>query len=366
MKKKIGVILTVMSVCLSVFAIIISTCYAAPVIAGVSGIYKDGQVVTLTGSGFSSNTAVGTSNLEFLGGTGGPINSGIIGAEFSRINWDIDTEWGYDVQNSTDNCFFGSKCLQMVYVSGSYDPEAPLYYKLPSPVTSSDRLFISWWEMTTWTGNGQYKILRLSPTETIIDSPGNQDVYFFHNNSGAVTYGIDGGPYALYPSFSPALPKSTWTRTDIDIKTSTPNSVSITKYTPGSSVKTTSASSYSSGAGNSEWNWIVWQNYFGTDGAGQMTAGSVWFEDMFVQHGSSARVELCDSSTWSSRKSCFIQPPTSWGSTIGVTLNQGTFTGGAIACLYVIDASGNVSNGHAITIGSGSAAAAGPKVTSVQ
>ena len=362
MKKGISGILARMSVFLLFYVIGISTCYATPAITGVSGTFNDGQTITLSGSGFGSNAAVGTSNLEFLGGAAGPINSGTTGASFSRTNWDVDTEWGGNMIYSTNNVGFGAKCLQMT--GGGAYPEVPMYYRLPTPVPTGDHIFTSWWERTTWAGSGQYKVIRFSPTETIVDAPGQQDVFFYHNNSGGTTFGIDGGPYALYPTFSPATPQSTWSRMDVDMATSSSGAgtVTLTKYTPGSPLQTISTSKYTS-QGSSNLAYVVWQNYFGTDGAGTMTAGVVWLEDLFIQHGSPARVELCDSSTWASRKTCFIQPPTSWGSSVSVTLNKGTFASGSTAYLYAIDSSGNVSNGQPITIGSGGTSSVPPTVS---
>lgn len=334
---------------------------AAPLITGVTGTVSDGSSITISGSNFTTNSIVGTSNLEFLGGKNGPINSGSSGTEFSRINWSIDPEWGNDIQYSTNNVPWGTHVLQMTgpYTSsGNGNPEAPLYYKFPSAVNASDSLFISWWQRTTFSGNGQYKILRLEPTNTVIDSSGAQDCWFFHNNGGGISYGINGGPYVTnsnYLPFTPASPQSTWQRVDMTLKTSSPNSIVITMYTPGSTPQSWSASSYSSSASNNNWNYICWQNYFGTDGSGSMTTGDVWMNDIYISHGTPARVEIADSSTWSNRKTCIIQPPSSWnsnGQSITITVNQGSFASGSAAYLYVVDSSGNVNaNGYPITIG---------------
>jgi len=68
-----------------------------------------------------------------------------------------------------------------------------------------------------------------------------------------------------------------------------------------------------------------------------------------------ARVELCNSSTWSARAHCEIQiPHTTWNNgQIQITVNPGSFTSGQTAYLFVIDANGNASNGYPVTIGSG-------------
>jgi hypothetical protein len=247
--------------------------------------------------------------------------------------------------------------MALVAKSNNTWPETPLYYNLPVPITNGDHIYVSWWEQTTWSGNGQYKIIRFSPTQTIIDGVG-QDCYFFHNNDGWMTFGPpEGGLKWL--DFSPAQPQSTWTRTDIDMTLGTSNApFSITKYTPGQTLQTFSSTigSYS----GSDQHYIVWQNYFGTDAVGTMTAGTVWLDSIFIQHGSSARVELCDRSTWSSRTQCEIQNPTLWDGTSGtiqIQLNTGSLSGSAY--LFVIDASGNASSGR-LVIGSGNTAQPNP------
>jgi hypothetical protein len=328
--------------------------FAAPSILGVSGTVSQGQSITISGSGFGTNTAAGTSAQESLASA---ILSGTNGSEFTRANWEIDTEFSGDVTYTNSNTRGGTRTKALVAQSTNSYPETPLYYIFPSAVTSSDHLFISWWEKVTWVGNGQYKALRLSPTETITDGDG-QDCWFFHNN-GTGAYWTQ--PYytnSLWPDFSPGEPQNVWQRFDVDISTSgsANGSVNFTNYVPGSAVQTNLNSNYQTHRSGLNWNYLVWQNYFGTDGAGAMTAGTVWLDSIFIQHGTSARVELCDSSTWANRETCEIQPSSSWGSSsIGTTISQGTFNNGVTAYLYVLDSSGAVNaNGYSVTLGSGS------------
>jgi len=330
--------------------------FAAPYLSSYSGTASDGNSLILSGTDFGANTAVGTAALEFLGGKNGPIETGTTGAGFSRSRWDVMRDWDGDIVYSTNHVLFGSKILQMQ--GGGTWPEVPLTYNFPTPVTSSDHIFVSWWERVTWAGNGQYKIIRFSPTETVIDGNG-QTCMFFHNNDGGLTF----GPYeypndgTLYPDFSPATPQSIWERFDIDITTSsnTSGAVTFTKYIPGQSVETEKYSSYHTHYSGLNWNYIVWQNYFGTDGSGSMTAGDVWFDDIFVQHGSPARVELCDNAAWANRQQCIVQYPTSWpsSSSVTITLNAGNFASGTTRYLFLIDSTGAISNSIPVIIGSG-------------
>ena len=64
-----------------------------------------------------------------------------------------------------------------------------------------------------------------------------------------------------------------------------------------------------------------------------------------------ARVEICDTSTWSARTHCEIQIPSAWSNTsITVTENQGSLGSLQNAYLYVVDANGNVNtNGYLLS-----------------
>jgi fibronectin type 3 domain-containing protein len=90
--------------------------------------------------------------------------------------------------------------------------------------------------------------------------------------------------------------------------------------------------------------------YVGLDNANGYTGHmDVYWDDMYFDN-SWARLEICDSSTYSNCSHREIQiPHTTWnGSQIQFTANRGSFASGS-AYLYVIDANGNVnSNGYAI------------------
>jgi hypothetical protein len=79
----------------------------------------------------------------------------------------------------------------------------------------------------------------------------------------------------------------------------------------------------------------------------------VYVDDPYIQIGSEAHVELCDTQTWSARKHCEIQPPTNWSNnSISLTLNKGSFNSGDTTYLYVVDSDGNAnSDGQQIILG---------------
>lgn len=73
---------------------------------------------------------------------------------------------------------------------------------------------------------------------------------------------------------------------------------------------------------------------------------TVSFDDVYIDQ-TPARVELCSKSSYAAKQSqgdlCEIQIPASWSTTsIGVNFNQGAFSSGQTAYLYVTDADGAV------------------------
>ncbi|MCD4759438.1 hypothetical protein K8R33_00950, partial [archaeon] len=89
-------------------------------------------------------------------------------------------------------------------------------------------------------------------------------------------------------------------------------------------------------------------------GFGAQSYVRTYFDDVYVDN-TWARVEICDVSSWSQKESngahCEIQiPHTTWdGSTIEFTVNQGSFSLGEDAYLFVIDENGVASNGYPVS-----------------
>ncbi|MFH1586957.1 MAG: putative metal-binding motif-containing protein, partial [Candidatus Diapherotrites archaeon] len=78
-----------------------------------------------------------------------------------------------------------------------------------------------------------------------------------------------------------------------------------------------------------------------------------YFDNVYIDN-TQARIELCNVSSWTQKNitggKCEIQIPFAWSTeSITFTANQGTFTTGQTAYLYVIDSEGNVSNGYPVS-----------------
>jgi len=94
---------------------------------------------------------------------------------------------------------------------------------------------------------------------------------------------------------------------------------------------------------------------------GWPTNGFWKFDDIYVDY-TYARVELGNASTWAACTRKEIQIPRQWSaSQITIDVNQGSFSAGTQAYLYVVDANGSVNaTGYPIKIGSSSTTLAVP------
>ena len=160
--------------------------------------------------------------------------------------------------------------------------------------------------------------------------------------------------------WSPPFPSKDdrWYRMDYTVHTSalatSDGSYTTTLFDPDGGSKlqekaVDSAMSYFSGS--RRYRWFLWQNYIGNGETSQTT----WTDDLFVQVGTRARVEIGDASKWSACTSREIQIPSAWsGSTITISVNQGAFGSSDTAYLYVVADDGSVNeDGFPITFGGG-------------
>jgi hypothetical protein len=130
----------------------------------------------------------------------------------------------------------------------------------------------------------------------------------------------------------------------------------ISTYDPtsGSTIEseTVTAMSYENTA--RLYRWFIWQNWVGNG----LTSQDTFLDDLFIQVGTQARVELCDKPTWGACTLREVQAPSSWSDgSISLKFNQGGFKPGQTAYLYVVDGSGVASRGMQVAIGGAAAPA---------
>jgi hypothetical protein len=100
------------------------------------------------------------------------------------------------------------------------------------------------------------------------------------------------------------------------------------------------------------WKTIIFQNMFDSNGsAPAVEKARFYFDDIYLQFGTQARVELGDRSRYQDCSRLEIQEPTSWSSSsISIRLNRGAFPAGSTAYLFVVREDGTASAGSAVAL----------------
>lgn len=336
------------------FFLISSPIFAAPSINAINGAITDDSIVTITSS--SATFGSGPSNVEWLGGKTGAIESGINNSNFAKTNWiqDGNNPWPENFPKySTSRAHSGSKSIYCNPNSSSWN--SVLVYKLPTPISSTGSLFISQWVYITLSGSaGQWKMNRYNDYNSIVDNETPGLVVFAWNNVVQICQDTYNMSYStMNYDVNPITTQGVWMRIDQWIVCSSSNSGSytMTKYVPGVSREVGTLSNYKTFGRSTAWNYIIWQNFVGNG----YTSANIYFDDIYISAGSQARVELGDAPTYTSCTHVEIQPVLSWSnSSIVFKVNKGSFASGSAAYLFVIDSNGNASVGYPITIGSDS------------
>lgn len=342
---------------------------AAPAITSVSGTVASDQTITITGTGFGTGPTV-----EWLGGETGVIESGTDGTAFvattARPGWVEEAPPGV-AEFDTARAYSYSKSL--VFDTDSHDTGIfGLCYDTGGNVTYAYVTYYTYFDNDGLTA-GQWKMYRLMPIQSVVDSATPQWIVFNKRNFGGgsnaafrTQTAIDGGPCVDYDdcetNWSLAdglLPNAGgWYRVEFFIKASsaygaTDATGKIILHNPGTSI----SQSYSLagvlgyGLGDTrQYRWHVFQNYQGNGYGYHPTicptcTTSVWMDDLYISN-SPKRVEIGNASTWAACTQREIQPPTSWADTsIAVKLNAGTLTLVG-SYLYVVDGTEEVSAGY--------------------
>ena len=234
---------------------------------------------------------------------------------------------------------------------------------------NTDKLYVSFWTRFNFGRNivdddnsYQLKFWRLSETETsdwngnlcIGTSNWKHDVgepteyanhYYWVRTGGDVGFG--GGDY-----YSPPLEEDVWFRIEMQVKQSdmnVPNGGFSVWHSMSSGPIINVASNWDALTREvpEKLKAISLGEWLGnlTDGETEMYYDDVYFDNSW------ARVEIGDNQDFDSCTHREIQIPTAWSeSSIAFTVNQGAYSNGDTAYLFVVDAEGNPSNGYPITL----------------
>ncbi|MCD4791910.1 MAG: T9SS type A sorting domain-containing protein [Bacteroidales bacterium] len=363
----------------------------AQIISGVSSNnIADGENVVISGSGFGINSAIGTSNFQWLGNN---IEDGTLDAIFSKTGWanKVNTP---DLENtvpvySATRSHSGSKSIKVDYSGTPY--KGNFYWDAGSAIPS---IYLTWWIYVDYddASTGQWKIWRLTDDGAFEDChPGFVQSCWNNGNGRMATLFQDSSldsdwctgscagwarcnpcPYPhnsreLYlgadDTPGPGAIEDRWVRMEYFIDMGTrgntdgkflywfhdPESVTPTIHAVEElqfeniiMLKAEESTTYR------------YPIFGGFSGDGMDNLITYW-DDMLVQVGTRSRVEIGDNPDWNYCTHREIQIPTAWSNnSITITANQGSFQDDDTAYLFVVDENGTVSNGYPITISTGS------------
>ena len=332
---------------------------ANPAVIGVDGDVKDGGTLILTGTDFGVNESVS----EFVGGSSGHIEQTAEGQDSSFGNWRIAEGNGNDAAAfvTSDNARSGDK----TWVVDS-DYNGSLRYDYGAEIPENTDVFVSWWvRFDIDDGDtGQWKMFRLSHHNDIQDS-GTELVMFnwFGGNGDQLIIRPDSCPegsnaVSYYGGKYPEV-ENHWVRMDQYIHTSNKgqkdgynatvrldDNVERSMWSSSSDPESKYPFVYSY-TSDLRYRWFIWQNYRGNG----LDSLKVWMDDIYIQVGSFARVELGNAATLQDSNVRDIQRVKSWDNgQIQIEFNPGGFKVGDSAWLYVIDGRGLSSPGFRVEI----------------
>lgn len=351
----------------------------APIITSVIGTITDGSVINIGGSGFGTHGL----DIEWLGGSTGNIESGTVNTNFVKAGWTTDstTSERQTPQYSNTKAHSGTQSIK------SFWPTVDVYtsaFGYDTGGTIGTLYMSAWIYFDLVDAYGQWKLGWIRPTYAYGGIDGSfifQQWYTADNtdspynivecvwNDYAQCY-WDGVAHFGGSAGDPAIPHGKWVRLEWYGKESSgdnildgelsyichpqsavPYQILVEGPYAGSNLIKTRVH-----VGEARWRWIVLENYWGQNTGGDGTNEKAYWDDIYIQVGTQARVEICDNAIWANRKHCEIQYPTAWtsdGLSITVTLNRGSFGTTDTAYLYVVDSTGTVSPAKEITFGGG-------------
>lgn len=329
---------------------------AGPNIAGVSNI-NGGAGRRLTGSGFG----VGVPSFEFLGDPTGHIETTALGDDTDFGDWLLPSG-GNDATKVIANDVSDINGINRGKVwyadQGGTDYNATARYDLGSDIPPDTDIYVTWWtkRILNAGANGQWKKLRISDINSITDHE-TELVYFHWDSGGSNLVSHTASGFTLFANT--AQTDLQWYREEMIIKTSTVgvkdgnhqhylhDLVSVPGlvdwgYSGDSPPEYPTIWGYETAE---RFRWFLFQNYRGNGNTDQ----EIWLDDMYIQTGSLARVEIGDSATYANCTHKEVQRISARSATVtDFVLNMGGMStlSGKYAFLVIDD--GTVSNGIAL------------------
>jgi hypothetical protein len=347
------------------FCLVLSVSVAgAATLTKVSGTFSDGQKITITGSGFGTAPA----SVSFITG-----ESETPGNPLAETGWMRSTPSAGGAgpistpKYSNAKALNGKNSIICSFPNGTYGCTFDLGYTAPI-----SKAYISFWVYGDYktflaapNNHFQWKMFRVNSTTNVNDSPSTFMISQWPKSDGSclqayvVNY-IDTTYKVKVPdgnAWRTCFPRGEWIRMEVMLQESDLNVANGTEVVNYYSTTTNSWKNWTNYKGNvitrataDRWKYIHFGHYMGNESVGK-NADSYW-DNIYIQQGTFARVELCDSSSWSTCQKRQVQKPESWtANSLIITANSGPFTTGKQVYLFFIDDAGNASNGLPVTIG---------------
>lgn len=340
-------------------ALIPTKIQALPSVESVQGGFADSAIITIQGTEFGSHNA----EVEWLGGRDGNIEQGTNGEVFSRTGWQTtnDSAGFYGVRYSRDRAHSGFQSLISQWPQEQWGSEFGYLYG--KPISS---IYATWWAYFDHVDTGgQWKMWRLRPTWHLSDTSGEIMSSVWYTSTGGLSMAyvmlFCDRPYdPCYPGSDAGLrwlevhpvPPDRWVRLELFAVESTSPGVRDGSfiYKLVDSVRgTVSIMDFNKTVITrgpevpGRWQYFIFQNYWGNNSGGPGNRERVFIDDVYIQIGTRARIEVGNSPSWSACTQREIQPVLQWSpSVIQIKANNGSFNSAETKYLYVIDENGNV------------------------
>lgn len=347
-------LITLLSICFTVNAYAVT-----PAVSNLTRSAVGNSNVTISGLNFGTNSSI--YSIEYL-----DFESGADETTFNEVNWTSKADSRGFIQPRYDTAKKngGLQSMRCSFKAGKWGSIFEINHG--ARITSA---YITYWvypEILTenFTGSSvQWKQFRINNTSSVSDSLTTFYTNAVYNSDLSHVQAIhcnytDSLNHDVNPSGSQwkwKWPINKWYRVEIWVVESSPgveNGTEIVRFING----TVGGRTWSSYDGNirtrvnadDQWSWIHFGQFLG----GRSLPADIWHDDVFIQFGSQARVEIGDQPIWSNCTHREIQIPTSWSdSSIDFTVNQGSFNVDDTAYVFVVDSAGNASAGHLIVFG---------------
>ena len=332
--------------------------YGAPSISGTSGTFGDGNAFTINGSSFQTDSDATPIRFdEFNGGTNGQSVS--TGGYWSTEG----TAPTYNNDNLRDGAGLNVKAVQ----DGA--PHDIIYKE--NVGFGSGNIYVNFWcQFNRGVGGDsdyQIKLWRLQDTNTSADYPSFSNFNWGSDSSARWYYyqlNRDDSSSRTSGFTITAYTDGAWVNIEAIIKQESSTSANDGEATVlHDSIQQFSVQNINMYNNNVEnFDAIRFGEFLGNTATGTATE---YFDDIYM-NDSWSRVYACEGSTYASRGHCEIQSVSSWSDTsVGVTVNQGSFADNSTVYLYVVDKNNDAnSNGHEVDFGTG-APAGDPNISSV-